>query len=409
MARSAPTEAKPPKKGKAPKAAEAPEATPPDGFAQRRARLVGIQKVAKDFKGWRPALSVLKRVEAVPTLFVDYDVAVKIGGHPIGRVTLIHGPAANGKTEFGLGLGLSFLRAGHFFGLLDAERTTPSDWVQSLYGEVAQEPGFVALQCDNTYEQATEAVRNFCRTIEAGRKAGTLDPSTTGLILVDSIRKLQPRDLMKKIAKEQAKDQPRNPRDKAPKGIDGAGGRAGQMKAALNAAWMDELVPLLADTRCSIAFIARETDDPDADFYDDEVKVGGGRALVFEASLRLRVQQRYLYEEDAAGKKHVIGEAHDVGIHKSKVAGRTGAVDYAVFHTSNGHTRPPGFWFERDLFATGKELGVIEQRGAYYFHDGSRIGQGEVGTLKRLEQDEPLRIAIEAAVRATVKRQEAST
>jgi hypothetical protein len=33
----------------------------------------------------------------------------------------------------------------------------------------------------------------------------------------------------------------------------------------MNSAWMDEIVPLLEETKTAMVIIARETDDPDAD------------------------------------------------------------------------------------------------------------------------------------------------
>src|SRR5690606_8630504 len=88
-------------------------------------RSKAMAAVANDLKEFRPAAEVLRHIESVPTIFPQYDAAVRVGGHPISRFTLIHGPSNEGKTVFTQGLGRSFLERGHFFALADAERTTP--------------------------------------------------------------------------------------------------------------------------------------------------------------------------------------------------------------------------------------------------------------------------------------------
>lgn len=376
-------------------------------YQQNADRLKAMSAVAGDFKKWRPANKVLRMVEAVPTRFVDYDVATKIGGHPLSRITVVTGPSANGKTEFCLGLGESFLRAGHFFGLLDAERTTPADWVKKLYGDLYDHPGFLVLPADNTYEQARAEVRAFCTNIAEARAKRRLPEDCTGILLVDSIKKLMPKDLMKQLASELKTEDGETTKGrgkKPPRHIDGAGGRAGQIKAAYNAVWMDELVPLLADTRCSLVFIARETKDQEAsNFYEDVFKVGGGVSLIYESSLLLRVESRGLWLEQGDGKKRQCGDVVHVGIRKSKVAGKLEPVTDCVFHTSNGRVRDPGFWRERDVLHTALELGVIELKGANYYFDGKRIGLGAEGTLARFDQDPDLCRNVEDAARRAAR------
>jgi RecA/RadA recombinase len=209
-------------------------------------RLDAVGKVAGRLTTWRPATEVLTRVEAQPTIFVQLDEATRVGGWPIQRFGLIHGPSNGGKTALCVGLGKSFLQAGGFFAFIDAEMTTPADWLQKLMGEYASSPGFVAARPRN-YEAAVDGVREFAETIANARAAGELPEESTGLIVVDSIRKLVPERLLAKIMKHGAEG------DKG--SIDGAGGRAGQMRAAINAQWLDELVPLLYHTRCAMIFV----------------------------------------------------------------------------------------------------------------------------------------------------------
>lgn len=360
----------------------------------RDERTKALAAVAADFKGWRPAPEVLRKIEAVPTIFPQYDAAVRVGGHPISRFTLVHGPSNEGKTAFTLGLGRSFLERGHFFAFADAERTTPPDWLKTLFGQWHDHPAFVALPI-HTYEQTVDGVRDFCTKVAAARDKGDLPPDVTGLIVIDSIRKLVPAGLLKTLLKEGAEG------SKKSKGVDGFGGRAGQIKAALNAAWVDELIPLLADTRMAMAVIARETTDPNAGMYDEGIKVGGGSALYYDSSLDIRVSRRFIRDGDDKGR--IYGERHTLEIRKTKVAKKEEQHPRAYFHTSNGTLSPEGFDRPRDLVELGIATGIIELKGSWYSYDtgeeSGKLGQGEHGAVKFLHANPPTMALIEEAIR----------
>jgi len=365
------------------------------GAAENRERLEALGAVAGEFKDWRPQAEVLRHVEAVPTEFVQYDRATGVGGHPIGRFVLAHGPSNEGKTAFCLGLGRSFLARGHFFGMVDAERTTPQPWVRDMLGALADHPAFVALPA-RSYEQIRKGVRGLCDHVGEAREKGRLPPDTTGVVVVDSIRKLVPEKLWKNLMASLKSDDP-----KKDKGIDGFGGRAGQMKAALNAAWVDELIPLLADTRMAMVVIARETkeDAPASSLFAPtrDYKVGGGGALFYEASLDVRVTRDWVYEGDGKDKR-LVGERCCLELHKTKVAGKTDKVPRAYFHTSNGVASPVGFDPARDLLELGQSLGVVEVRGSSYRVGGEQLGRGKDKALARLRDPAWMR-NVEAEVR----------
>jgi len=366
------------------------------GAAESRSRLDALASVAEQFGDWRPGDQVVRQGEAVPTIFPDYDRQVG-GGHPVGRIGLIHGPSGEGKTELLLGLGLSYLRRGHFFGLADAERTTVQSrgWVSSLFGDALSHPGFVALPA-NSYEQTRAAVRRMCETIADQRDAGVIPEDTTALIGIDSIRKLVPNKLWENLTAS-ISDSPSRRKAGEKKGIDGFSGRAGQIKAALNAAWVDELVPLLANTRCSLVFISRETKDEDdvANFFSTEerVKVGGGAAIVYDSSLRLRVTSSAIEDDDG----NLLAERHEIGVFKTKVGERRKKVPIALFHTT---VSPAGFDLARDALAVGVQLHTVQSEGGHYRFGDSKLGHGEAKALEKLRADPALLDRIVRAIRS---------
>lgn len=359
-------------------------------FGQNREVLDGMAAVAGKFKNWRHASEVLTEVKAVPTVFCQYDVATRVMGHPIARFTRLHGPSNEGKTTFSLGMMLSFLMKAHFVGFADAERTTPADWVSTMMGEYAKHPGFTALPV-TSYEATVDAVREFCEAIAKARDNGVVSEETTGLIVIDSIRKLVPKNLMKELLKSGADSK---------KGVDGMGGRAGQVKAALNAAWVDELVPLLADTGISMIVLARETDDPDAGMFDKQYKVGGGNALFYDASLDLRVQRSFVYDE--ADKKIIYGEKHRIEVHKTKVGEKDERIPFGNFYTSNGVLCPAGFDRPRDVLELAKDQGVVAcTTNGFYSYEGAKLGHGVNKALEVLRANQDLCAEIELKARNT--------
>jgi recombination protein RecA len=158
------------------------------------------------------------------------------------------------------------------------------------------------------------------------------------------------------------------------------------MRAAMNAAWLDELVPLMYHAGCAILFVGRESDDPTADARDrqfgNDWKLTGGKALFFDSSLVARVSNASMVYQGPREDKFVVGEKHVVEIHKTKVSARQDRVEKAYFHTSNGALVPEGFDRARDLLELGVELGVVKQAGAWYSFDGRRF-QGEGMFVKK--------------------------
>ena len=362
------------------------------------AGLMAFGKIAERFKGFRPAREVLRRVSAVPTIFPPVDHGPRVGGWPIDRVCVVHGPSNNGKTTLCHGLGLSFLMKNHIYALIDAEMTTPITWLESMFGPYADSGAFVAMR-PKSYEQAVDEVRRLANTVAEERDKGKLPPGTSALFAVDSVRKLVPEDIMTRIKKMGAEGEKGS--------IDGYGGRAAQLRAALNAAWMDELVPLMHATRCAIIFIARESEDPNADARDkmfgNDWKMGGGKSLEFESSLIARVQRDgYVHETAGDFKSRVVGERHRVDIRKTKVAAKQDKVTRCFFHTSNGAIVPEGFDRARDLVEAAERVGVIERLGekGSWLKWQRKKWQGVNRAVAAIAADPEMFAAIDAEARA---------
>ncbi len=335
-------------------------------MARRRAeatnRIEQLAKVAGKFEHWLPATEVLTRVEAQPTIFCQLNRATRVGGWPNRRIAIVHGPSNEGKTALCLGLGLSYLLGGNFFFHVDAEFTTPTDWIEKLMGEQAKNPAFRALR-PRTYEQTSKAVREIPQVMQEAKDAGELDAAVSGLIVVDSLQKLVSERLVKKLEEDEG-------------GVDGADGRAAMMRAALNSQWMNELVPLAFHANLSIVLITRESEKTKSHPWDEDFKVLGGKAVYFDSSLAVRVVRAGWVKDGTGQDAEIVGERHHVRVRKTKVGEKDDKGSDCYFHTSNGKGSPFGFDRARDVFEVASELKIVERSGAWYSLDGERIGQG---------------------------------
>jgi recombination protein RecA len=265
-----------------------------------------------------------------------------------------------------------------------------------MIGGLADHPFFFAERPD-IYEELMELNRSFLHKVDELRLGKLLAEDASALVVVDSLRKLVPRNIAKAVEDSVLKH-----------GADGVGGRSGQVRAAMNAAWMDELVPLLDKTRTAFVAIARESEDPDADAFmrarGHAYKVGGGKAIYYDASMVFRVEREsYVTKPTDKEKKEapvVYGERHRVTIRKTKVAGHEDKYTVGYFHTSNGRLVPFGYDRARDLLELGERFGVVEKSGAWYSFGGERIAQGRDNVVVNLTANRPMMDAIELAVRA---------
>lgn len=320
------------------------DATVPVRSAKHLARWSGRTKLRQRrivaIEPSRRAECVCIRVEALDHLYVTRDFVV------------------THNTAFALGLAASFVEADHYSDLVDAERTCTPTWIRSLVGATAERTEFTARK-PSTYEACVDETRDLHQAIRDAKASGRLPEGTSLITIVDSLRKLSPEGLVKKISQHGAAGEKGS--------VDGMGGRAAQIKAALNASWLDELIPLIDDCGTSWLAIVRETDDAEADIWTkkagNDYKIGGGKAVVYDSALRLRIQRAGWTYVEIDGKKVVVGERHEIEIAKTKIGGKEGKGSIAYFHTSNGTLCPEGFDRARDVVELALKFEVLELRG----------------------------------------------
>jgi RecA/RadA recombinase len=338
---------------------------------------------------WPQANNVFVPPAVIPTCFIQFDRGTKVGGFPLERICTLHGESANGKSGFANGLALSFIQAGHFALKIDSEYTDTSDWMHMLMGEQANNPLFRGLR-PKCYEDAIDNVQAFGDWLLDAREAGNVHEERSAIVIVDSIKKLQPKALLAKIAKE---------------GAAGLGGRSAQLKAAMNATWIDDLTPKVAHWKIGFVFVARESERSGATDMDRQYgrawKVTGGEALIYDSSLVMRAKRAaWVYDKKGEDRK-AIGERFRIRIWKSKISSKDAEHSDTYFHTSLGTVDgiPEGFDFARDALELALHYGIVELAGSSYRYQGKSIGQGELNTVRALTGTDTLS-EIQAACRA---------
>lgn len=344
--------------------------------------------------GIRKATEVLHPVRAVPTIFPWVDTTLGISGWPTDRYGLVHGPSNKGKSVFTLGLCYSFVKSDHPALYIDAERTTPITWAEQLMGEHVNSPFFRAEK-PVSYEKTVELVRKFCTTIGEAKAKNEIDPDTTGIVIVDSLRKLVPEKMLEQMMREFSDTSTQGKNDR--KGIDGANGMAARIKAALNAQWADELTALLDDTGTCLVAIAREYQKQKVNDWDIDYVLGGGSAIFFEASITARIDESGRVLDD---KKQLVATEHSVSILKTKVGQKEERFPRAFFHLATGVESgvPYGFDRARDVLHLAKHLGIIGD-GAYFPFEDENLGHGEKNALNALRSNPELMQRIETKCR----------
>jgi recombination protein RecA len=360
--------------------------------------LSSLKQVQQAFAGFRPASEVLTEVRSVRTCFVQVDHALRVGGWPIERFTLIHGPSNHGKSLFAAGLVMSFLQQGGIALWLDAERTSPITWFRTLMGGHADSDCFYAQRPD-TYEGVIADTRNFLNSIIRLKQEGKMARDRPAILVCDSLRKLVPRDMMKEILEAE--------KEATAADVKGGRDRSGQLRAKMNAAWMDELVPLLEKAGAVMVAIGREMQDPDADpmakKWGTDYKIGGGGAIYFDSSIVARIERAGWVSHGEHKDKRIYGERHRVTIKKTKVAAKDDKVQVGYFHSSNGVLVPEGFDRARDVLELACRFGVVEKSGSSYWFEGGRIAAGAHQAVVQLTDSPDWLARIEQEVRGQLR------
>ena len=289
-------------------------------------------------------------VESIPTGSLTLDIALGVGGYPMGRVVEIYGPESSGKTTLTLHAIAECQRKGGIAAFIDAEHAFDRTYAESLG---VNTDDLIVSQPDNG-EQALEIADNLVRS-------GAID-----ILIIDSVAALTPKAEIE--------------------------GEMGDARVGLHARLMSQalrkLTGTISKTNCCVVFINQLREKIGVMFGNPETTTGGN-ALKFYSSVRLDIRRSTQIKDG----DRVMGNRTRVKVVKNKVAPPFRLAEFDIMYGQ-------GISKAGELIDLGVEHDILTKSGSWFSYGDTRLGQGR-DTVKQLFIDNPeLAEEVEAKIKA---------
>lgn len=289
-------------------------------------------------------------VESISTGSIGLDVALGIGGLPMGRIVEIYGPESSGKTTLTLSVIAQAQKAGKVCAFIDAEHALDPIYAAKLGVDVKE---LFISQPDNG-EQALE----IC---DALVRSGAID-----VIIVDSVAALTPKAE-----------------------IEGDMGDAHVgLQARLMSQALRKLTGQIKSSNCLVVFINQIRMKIGVMFGNPETTTGGN-ALKFYSSVRLDIRR----VGSVKNGEEIIGNETRVKVVKNKLAAPFRTVDFQIMYGE-------GISKNGELIELGVKHKFVQKAGAWFSYEGEKIGQGKANAMKWLTENPTKAAELEARIRA---------
>jgi recombination protein RecA len=321
--------------------------------SKQKALAAALSQIEKQYgKGsiMKMDAEAIKDIEVVSTGSLGLDLALGVGGLPRGRVVEIYGPESSGKTTLTLQVIAEVQKLGGTAAFIDAENALDVTYAGKLGVKTAD----LLISQPDTGEQALEIADMLVRS-------GAVD-----VIVIDSVAALTPKAEIE--------------------------GEMGEPQMGLQARLMSQalrkLTANIKRTNTLVIFINQIRMKIGVMFGNPETTTGGN-ALKFYASVRMDIRRVGSIKKG----DEVIGSETRVKVVKNKVAPPFKQAEFDIMY-GEGISR------EGEVLEIGVNLGVLEKSGAWYIHDGDRLGQGKDNARDFLKENSALAREIEGKIRA---------
>ncbi|WP_052003064.1 recombinase RecA [Microvirga sp. BSC39] len=288
-------------------------------------------------------------VETISTGSLGLDIALGVGGLPIGRVVEVYGPESSGKTTLALQTVAEAQKTGGVCGFIDAEHALDPAYARKLGVNLDD---LLISQPDNG-EQALEIADTLIRS-------GSVD-----VLVIDSVAALTPKA---EIEGEMGESRP--------------GLQARLMSQALR-----KLTGSISRTKTMVIFI-NQIRMKIGVMYGSPETTTGGNALKFYASVRLDIRRTSTLKD----RDEPIGNQVRVKVVKNKVAPPFKQVEFDIMFGE-------GISKMGELIDLGVKANVVEKSGAWFSYDSQRLGQGRENAKTFLKDNHEIAAEIEAKIR----------
>ncbi|WP_277810824.1 recombinase RecA [Chromohalobacter canadensis] len=287
---------------------------------------------------------------AISTGSLGLDIALGVGGLPLGRVVEIFGPESSGKTTMTLSVIAQAQKQGKTCAFIDAEHALDPTYAEKLGINLDD----LLVSQPDTGEQALEICDMLVRS-------GGVD-----VIVVDSVAALTPRAEIE--------------------------GEMGDSHVGLQARLMSQALRKVTgnikNANCMVMFVNQIRMKIGVMFGSPETTTGGN-ALKFYSSVRLDIRRTGSVKQG----DEVTGNETRVKVVKNKVAPPFRQAEFQILYGK-------GIYHAGEVIDLGVQQGLVDKAGAWYSYQGSKIGQGKANAAQFLEDNPAIMEEIENEIRA---------
>ncbi len=296
------------------------------------------------------AEGAIQQIEASSTGSLGLDIALGIGGLPMGRIIEIYGPESSGKTTLTLHCVAEQQKRGGVCAFVDAEHALDPQYARKLGVDIDE----LLISQPDTGEQALEITDTLVRS------------GAVNMVVVDSVAALTPKSELE-----------------GDMGDSSVGVQARLMSQA-----MRKLTGSISRSNCMVIFINQIRMKIGVMFGSPET-TSGGNALKFYSSVRLDIRRTGSVKD----RDEIVGNTTRVKIVKNKVAPPFKQVDFDIMYGE-------GISKMGELLDLGVKAGVVDKSGAWMSYGDERIGQGRENAKQYLRDNPHIAYEIEDKIRA---------
>ncbi|NSY38855.1 recombinase RecA [Leisingera sp. ANG59] len=295
--------------------------------------------------------NAMHEIEASSTGSLGLDIALGIGGLPMGRIIEIYGPESSGKTTLTLHCIAEQQKKGGVCAFVDAEHALDPQYAAKLGVDLDE----LLISQPDTGEQALEITDTLVRS------------GAVNMVIVDSVAALTPKSELE-----------------GDMGDSNVGVQARLMSQA-----MRKLTGSISRSKCMVIFINQIRMKIGVMFGSPETTTGGN-ALKFYSSVRLDIRRIGSIKD----RDEVVGNATRVKVVKNKVAPPFKQVEFDIMYGE-------GISKMGELLDLGVAAGVVNKSGAWFSYGDERIGQGRENAKTFLKENPAIAYDIEDKIRAS--------
>jgi recombination protein RecA len=290
------------------------------------------------------------KVDAVSTGCLAIDVALGVGGLPVGRIGEVFGPESSGKTTFCLSVIAEVQRKGGLAAFIDVEHA-----LDPKYAKV------VGVKLDDLLVSQPDSGEDALNIMETLIRSNSID-----LVVLDSVAAL--------VTKAE---------------LDGQMGDVTMgSQARLMSQAMRRLTAAVSNSKC-IALFTNQIREKIGVMFGSPETTPGGRALKFFSSVRIDIRRK---DQIKTADGRVIGNHTKIKIVKNKVAPPFAECEFDIMYDE-------GISSSRSTLDLGVEHGLIAKKGAWFTFNGELIGQGRDAAAAEIRTNDKLRDSIVTALR----------